>query len=195
MGLNPTGRWLSPIVPRLYHGSTPVSPADKPSPNDFLFNITDNYLTGQKFEFLMRLEGIPGADPNLFIARLDAPQGSIPPRWWEFIRPFHFNIVDMRPQRGGVTVLNNVIDPTVGDVTYIQYEMLRPGRVTVQVFTLDGTLVRNLRRNFSHSESGEYSVGWDGRNERGNPVARGMYFVRVVGPDVDEIRRIMVVRR
>jgi hypothetical protein len=168
-------------------------------PSDYLYRITDEngdvFESGQKFEFVYRFEGIPNADPNLFVARLDAPRGAIPQRWWEHIRPFHFNIINMRQQRGGVTILNNVIDPTAGDITYVHYHMLRPGRVTVQVFTLDGTLVRNLRRNYNHTRSGEFSVGWDGRNERGNPVARGMYFIRVVAPDIDEIRRVMVVRR
>jgi hypothetical protein len=35
---------------------------------------------------------------------------------------------------------------------------------------------------------------WDGTNAGGNPVARGMYFVRVVGPDIDEIRKVMVIK-
>jgi hypothetical protein len=194
-GTNPTGIWFSTIVPMLYPDFKSLSLTGPPTQSNYLFNINDNFTNGQKFEFLFRFEGIPNADPNLFVARLDAPPGVIPSRWWESVRPFHFNVINTRPQRGGVTILNNVIDPTAGDFTYIRYHMLRPGRVTVQVFTLDGTLVRNLRRNYSHTHVGEFSVAWDGRNERGNPVARGMYFVRVVGPDVDEIRRIMVVRR
>jgi flagellar hook assembly protein FlgD len=42
--------------------------------------------------------------------------------------------------------------------------------------------------------AGTYSYYWDGTNLGGRPVARGMYFVRVVGPDIDEIRKVMVVK-
>jgi|GEM_PF-5954850 len=30
---------------------------------------------------------------------------------------------------------------------------------------------------------GSYTVSWDGRNHAGNVVARGIYFIRFVGPD------------
>jgi flagellar hook assembly protein FlgD len=61
------------------------------------------------------------------------------------------------------------------------------------VFTLDGTLVKSIRRN-EHRDVGEWTDVWDGTNNGGRPVVRGMYFVRVVAPDIDEIRKIMVVR-
>jgi hypothetical protein len=38
-------------------------------------------------------------------------------------------------------------------------------------------------------------VNWDGRNLSGDPVARGMYFIRIVAPGIDEIRKVIVVRR
>jgi hypothetical protein len=131
----------------------------------------------------------------MFITRLDIPLGSntIPDNWYRLVRPFSFDIQDVRLQRGGVTILNNVINSDNMEETYIRYHLVRPGRVTIQVYTLDGTLVRSIRRN-EFRAAGVYTDVWNGTNNAGRPVARGMYFVRVVGPDIDEIRKVMVVR-
>jgi flagellar hook assembly protein FlgD len=85
-----------------------------------------------------------------------------------------------------------VINPTKGEKTYIRYHMIHSGRVTVQVFTMDGNLIKVLRRE--HRGAGEWTEVWDGKNNGNHDVARGMYFVRVVGPDLDEIRKVIVVK-
>jgi flagellar hook assembly protein FlgD len=92
-----------------------------------------------------------------------------------------------------VTVLNNVIDPTKGETARLSYQIATEGAVTITVFTLDGNVVRRL---YSGSRAvGDYSTAWDGKNLSGATVSRGVYFIRVVGPGIDEIRKVMVVRK
>jgi flagellar hook assembly protein FlgD len=98
----------------------------------------------------------------------------------------------VRTQRGGATILNNVINPDKGDLTTLQYILGLPGQVTVTVFDLSGSIVNVLAR--ANLAAGEYSVTWDGKNRGGRAVARGIYFVRVVGPGIDETRKVLVVR-
>jgi hypothetical protein len=74
----------------------------------------------------------------------------------------------------------------------VHYQLVKGGQVTIQVFTLDGTMVDILYRG--HRDAGEYRAVWGGKNRGGRAVARGMYFIRVVGPDIDEIRKVMVVK-
>ena len=57
---------------------------------------------------------------------------------------------------------------------------------------LDGNVVKVLQRGLKGG--GTYSYYWDGTNGAGNPVTRGLYFIRVVGPDMDEMRKVMVVK-
>jgi len=64
--------------------------------------------------------------------------------------------------------------------------------VTVQVFSLDGSLVYVIHRG--PQGKGTYTYTWNGRNMGNRIVARGIYFIRVVGPDMDEIRKVMVVK-
>jgi hypothetical protein len=139
-----------------------------------------------RLDFLFHLAGTPA---DLFAARLD-PAAAGP--WYHRVRPFSYDIHDITQQRGGVTILNNVINPNKGEKTYIRYLLTGGGRVTIQVFTLDGNLVKVLRRE--NRGAGEWTDTWDGKNSGNRAVARGMYFIRVVAPDIDEIRKVMVVK-
>ncbi|MFA7567383.1 MAG: FlgD immunoglobulin-like domain containing protein, partial [Alkalispirochaeta sp.] len=95
-------------------------------------------------------------------------------------------------QRSNVTILNNVIFPEKGERTILVYELDRPGMVTVQVFSLDGSLVRTLQRG--RQTSSTYRLAWDGRNNSNQVVARGIYFIRVVAPGVDEYRKVIIAK-
>jgi len=64
--------------------------------------------------------------------------------------------------------------------------------VSVGVFDISGRLVRALREGAART--GEYDVTWDGTNEHGDPVASGVYFVRVrVGQETLE-RKVVLLR-
>ena len=95
-------------------------------------------------------------------------------------------------QRGEVTILHNVINPNYGEQTNLEYTLTQGGMVTINVFDLAGDLVNTL---YSGQRSpGQYSTSWDGRNFSGQVVARGIYFIRVVAPGVDEFRKVLVVK-
>jgi hypothetical protein len=194
----PLGLWLPPfsqsnyvnIVPRPYTAAFTALRLDA-APRLFNYHFSKElYSNLSQVDFFFQVQG--GRTP-LFAARLDMLRGGeIPSDWYRRVKPFSFLIHDITLQRSGVTILNNVIDPGKGEKTYIDYKLNRNGRVTIQVFTLDGTMVRVLQRG--SQGAGEYRVSWDGKNRGGRTVARGMYFVRVVGPEMDEIRKVMVVR-
>jgi hypothetical protein len=126
-----------------------------------------------------------------FIDNLPCVRLSNPSDIWSY-EPWKFNIDDIRKQRGGVTILNNVINPNNGDKAVLMYDVPNSGVVTAQIFSLNGNLVKILQRG--RQAEGSYQYVWDGRNHGGTIVARGVYFVRVVGPDMDEIRKVMVVK-
>jgi flagellar hook assembly protein FlgD len=77
-------------------------------------------------------------------------------------------------------------------VANLQYIMSTSGKVTITVFDLKGDIVDVLAKDTM--SAGEHSTAWAGKNRGGRIVARGIYFIRVVGPDFDEIRKVLVVR-
>ncbi|MDR0402611.1 MAG: hypothetical protein LBH35_03375, partial [Treponema sp.] len=172
----------------------PFSPLSWSAPASKLFNykFSDDPDYGNKtnIEFFFHLTGSPS---DLLAGRLEMEAGSpIPQDWYYRVRPFSFGIHNITRQRSGATILNNVINPTTGERVYLDYDLKKSGRVTIQVFTLDGNLVKVLERR--GMPAGRHRVSWDGKNNGGRVVARGLYFIRVVAPDIDEIRKVMVVK-
>jgi hypothetical protein len=188
-GLWLPGPWASGITPYPYEDA--LSAAGDPSPGNNLYNFTiprSALKIGELMEFYFHPAGI---SPDIFVARLDSVNsGSLP--WFRRIKPFAFQVRELNRQRSAVTILNNVINPNRGEHAVLYYVLDRGGRVTVQVFTMDGTLVKVLEQ--SGKEAGDYAANWDGKNNGGRPVARGLYFIRIVAPDIDEIRKVMVVK-
>jgi hypothetical protein len=159
--------------------------------NLFSYEFDDKLPANKSVEFYYHLNGSPA---DLLAGRLDmVPGADIPGDWYRRVRPFSFGIHEITRQRGGVTILNNVIKAG-SERVYIDYKPESAGRVTIQVFTLDGNLVKVLVRESKPATDKYYRVSWDGKNNGGRPVARGMYFIRVVAPGIDEIRKVMVVK-
>jgi autotransporter-associated beta strand protein len=141
--------------------------------------IVDN----TEFEFFFR-------DSNgLFYARVANSSAS---NWYRTVRPWEFKIRNVRRQTARVSILDNVINPHRGDKVELHYILGDSGRYLIQVFNLAGDLVDVLYKGTR--APGEYTTAWDGRNRAGDIVARGIYFVRFIGPDIDEMRKVLVVR-
>ena len=111
---------------------------------------------------------------------------------FSFIDLWSFLVSDITQQRGGVTILNNVINAGIGEKTVIEVDMKSEGNLNVFVMTLDGNIIKRLSKGTV--SAGTHYYYWDGKNNAGNPVARGLYFVRVSGSGIDETRKVMVVK-
>jgi hypothetical protein len=83
----------------------------------------------------------------------------------------------------------NPFNPT----TVLRFEVPRPGRVWLQIFTAAGTHVRTLVGGESMG-AGSYMRTWDGRDAGGRPVASGVYWVRIASGAVHDSRRAVLVR-
>ena len=130
-----------------------------------------------------------GGSPPLYHGRCSDPSAS---DWYRRIRPWSFDLQQVRAQTSQVSILKNVIDPRKGEKVDLFYILEKGGRVTIQVFNLGGDLVDVLKRG--RQAPGEYAISWDGRNQAGNIVARGIYYVRVTAPDIDEYRKVLIVK-
>ena len=174
-------------------------------PNDVNSDESLNWDSGSEIQFVFKVydsagnaiwvdgdvngeidESIDSSDHPLYAVRLKDESDLSSIDLWSL------NIQDIVQQKGGVTILNNVIDSSNDEKTVVEVEVATAGNLTVQVLTLDGNVVKVLQRG--RVDSGKYYYHWDGKNIAGDSVARGMYFIRVVGPNLDETRKVMVVR-
>lgn len=153
--------------------------ADRTLRNFTIPAADDEMVPGSRMELVFRYG-------SLYLARL-ADENDL-----TSLAPWSFKVTETKKQRGGVTIFNNVIDSNKRERTSVQVDVPRSGNIVIQIFTLDGNLLKTLERGMKGA--GSYTYYWDGTNNAGRAVARGMYFIRVVGPDIDEIRKVMVIK-
>jgi hypothetical protein len=168
-------------------------------PNDSDKSDSFDWKDGDEVEFFFRYDdGKPesftfdhdGNDETpevpLYFFRLQDPKDPSSVDLWRF------SLSDISRQRGGITILNNVINSLKKEETIVELDIKKAGNVTVHVLTLDGNIVKTLQRG--RLNPGLHYFKWNGTNLSGTPVARGIYFMRVVGPDIDETRKVMVIK-
>ena len=94
---------------------------------------------------------------------------------------------------GSLTPMNNVFDPSLGQVTTIRYYFKKSGSVSIKIYTLQGRLVRSLLNE--RKDAGVYQdVSWNGRNENEELVVPGIYLVHIEAPNFRGSKKIAVVR-
>ncbi len=81
--------------------------------------------------------------------------------------------------------------------TWIPYQLANAAEVTLRIYSATGHLVRVLK--LGHQPAGIYqnrnrAAYWDGKNERGEPVASGVYFYTLSAEGITATRR-MVIRK
>ena len=76
--------------------------------------------------------------------------------------------------------------------TVISWFLLRPGPARVEVFSLTGQRVAVLHQG--PEKAGVHRVHWDGRDDRGRPLASGVYLYRLVTDDVVQTRKLTLLR-
>lgn len=199
----------------LSFNSSPLS-ASLPSPpsfadvegSDILKNMIwknedFNIEAGKEYQFFFKILDSSGnviqinhdgdtRTPRIPLYTFRMPKERISAGDFSYLDLWSFTTRDLTRQRGGVTILNNVINAALGEKTAIEVNMKNDGNLNVFVMTLDGNIIKRLSKG--SVKSGTHYFYWDGKNGAGNPVARGLYFVRVSGSGIDETRKVMVVK-
>ena len=181
---------------------------EKVDGSDSLWNMTwknDDFklAAGNEYQFFFKILDSAGnpieidhdgdaetAKIPLYAFRM--PKEQIATGNFSFIDLWSFNISSITKQRGGVTILNNVIDAGIGEKCTVEVNLPSEGNLNIFVMTLDGNIIKRLSKGIV--TAGTHYYYWDGKNNAGNPVARGLYFVRVSGSGIDETRKVMVVK-
>ena len=81
--------------------------------------------------------------------------------------------------------------------TWIPYRVAQGAEVSVTIYDTKGTLVRRLALGYQppgHYEDRGRAAYWDGRNERGEAVASGIYIYQFRARDYAASRRLVIVK-
>ena len=175
-----------------YKGGTSISTAGWSSGDQisFIFGLANTSTTPIKIRhnpvWDEHTSTYTGEESPLFALRLKNPSDITSVDLWSF------KMQKQKSQRGGVTVLNNVINALKAEKMTLQVDMPSAGTLNVIIMTLDGDIVKYLHHG--QAESGSHYFTWDGTTKNGGLTARGLYFIRVFGNGIDETRKVMVVK-
>jgi hypothetical protein len=70
--------------------------------------------------------------------------------------------------------------------TRIHYKPKSDGDVTIKIYDFEMKLVKTILENTYRTGGVEYDQVWDGRNDKGDVVANGIYFFKIEGPGSQE---------
>jgi hypothetical protein len=80
-------------------------------------------------------------------------------------------------------------------VALIECRLFMSARISLMIYDVRGRLVRHLERDRLYA-SGDYTLTWDGRNQKGIPVSSGLYFCHLLakryGLDTQCVLRKMI---
>lgn len=88
-----------------------------------------------------------------------------------------------------ISVTPNPFNPS----TTLRFTVLEAMRVDVAVYSVDGKQVRTLARD-RFVGAGEQTLRWNGCNEQGQPVASGVYLIRVSTPRGNRVTRAVLLK-
>jgi len=103
---------------------------------------------------------------------------------WKVFRSF---VPIGSPQAKTAYAYPNPFSPLIANrAVRIHYKPKSDGSVTIKIYDFEMKLVKTLIEDEEKIGGEEYDEDWDGRNEKGEIVANGIYFFKVEGPDGQE---------
>lgn len=76
--------------------------------------------------------------------------------------------------------------------TIISYNLEQSGYVTIEIFDIRGTKIRNLVT--LSQPAGYYSIIWDGRDDHNNPAVSGVYFYRMAFDSNVFVKKMVLIK-
>lgn len=76
--------------------------------------------------------------------------------------------------------------------TSIRYSIADAGSVDITIYDIRGRRVRSLVRSWL--PPGRYTAVWDGTNDRGGPVASGVYYYRLRCGHFADVKKLVVLK-
>lgn len=75
----------------------------------------------------------------------------------------------------------------------INYRLSKPGKVSIKIYNVLGQHIRTLVQK--EQERGNYSVVWDGKDDKGKKVTSGIYFCEIRIKGNRELKKIIIIGR
>jgi hypothetical protein len=95
-------------------------------------------------------------------------------------------------KQGKVIIRNNVINPSKGELVYINFVLKKSEKVNITVYNLAGNPVKVIFNK--KGVPGLNEVAWDGKNKKGRLVSRAVYYVLIKIGKTRYTRKVLIVK-
>jgi len=102
------------------------------------------------------------------------------------------DVPEVGSRHAGALVLHQNCPNPFRTVTTIRFGLPRPARADLRLYDLGGRLMRTLVHE--RLLEGRHTVHWDGRDESGQPVSAGVYFLRLEAGEFNATRKMIRIR-
>ncbi len=106
----------------------------------------------------------------------------------------NYSVAGVDPKPGLALAFNAWPTPVRGVALTVSFALTRPGRVTVEVYDVRGARVRILARAANES-AGPHTLVWNRRDDHGDEVAHGLYFLRLATGEGIRAARVVLLGR
>ncbi len=89
-------------------------------------------------------------------------------------------------------VFNNKINPNKNEHAIIRYYLDKPSHVKITVYNILGEKIKTIVDR--HQGTGTFEEIWQGVNENGSVVTSGLYIVHIKTDQLDETRKMLVIK-
>jgi len=96
------------------------------------------------------------------------------------------------PDKIELKCYNNVFNPIKGEEAVIKVELNEGGRIKLNLYNARGEKIKELADEEKDAEI--YKYYWDGKDNSGNVVGSGVYFVHIQAGDYKKTKKIVVVK-
>ncbi|MER3464914.1 MAG: hypothetical protein C4329_11380 [Chitinophagaceae bacterium] len=143
--------------------------------NDFYETDLDNYQRGT-----VRFQ-LPELKPGHHSLKIKA---------WDVVNNSSEYILDFTVINNDQLVLDHVLNypNPFTTKTFFWFEHNRPAtdlNVTVEIFTVAGKLIKTIRQTINSTGNRSYEVEWDGRDEWGSKIGKGVYLYHLRVASID----------
>jgi hypothetical protein len=134
----------------------------------------------------LRFRALVAGDPHVTVAALTARDGA------NQDVQLATSTTAVQPAIPMVTLLSPAFPNPFSASTTINFSLAQAGPVSVTIYGVDGRMVRSLASG--RREAGVYHLEWNGRDDQGNALSSGIYFVQMATQQNRSTKKISYVR-
>jgi flagellar hook assembly protein FlgD len=90
--------------------------------------------------------------------------------------------------------LDNAYPNPFNPTTTIKYSIASTGHVSLKIYNAAGQLVRTLVDEEQSPRVEGFSATWDGRGNRGEDVASGVYFYKLTAKEFTQTKKMVLLK-